>query len=62
MFLLKFESVVTHWSALSFSFLCMSPTRSRYKELGLELVEPLQDQPHKYRMPPMEKEKKDEGA
>ena len=40
----------------------MSPTRSGYKELGLELVEPLQDQPHKSRRPPMADEKKDEGA
>ena len=43
-------------------FLCMSPTRSGYKELGLELVEPLQDQPRKSRRPPMADEKKDEGA
>ena len=42
-------------------FLCMSPTRSRYKELGLDLVEPLQDQPGKTRQPLMTKEKKDEG-
>ena len=40
----------------------MSPTRSEYKELGLELVEPLQDQPRKSRWPPMADEKKDEGA
>jgi hypothetical protein len=40
----------------------MSPTRSGYKELGLELVEPLQDQPRKSRRPPMADEKKDEGA
>src|ERR1700728_4846430 len=40
----------------------MSPTRSGYKELGLELVEPLQDQPRKSRWPPMADEKKDEGA
>eukprot|EP00253_Pinus_taeda_P019824 PITA_19824 len=40
----------------------MSPTRSGYKELGLELVEPLQDQPRKSRRPPMANEKKDEGA
>ena len=40
----------------------MSPTRSRYKELGLELVEPLQDQLYKPRRPPMADEKKDEGA
>ena len=40
----------------------MSPTRSGYKELGLELVEPLQDQPCQSRRPPMVDEKKDEGA
>ena len=40
----------------------MSPTRSGYKELGLELVEPLQDQPRKSRRPPMADKKKDEGA
>jgi hypothetical protein len=40
----------------------MSPTRSGYKELGLDLVEPLRDQPHKPRRPPVGEEKKDEGA
>jgi hypothetical protein len=40
----------------------MSPTRSGYKELGLDLVEPLQDQPRKPRRPPLGEEKKDEGA
>jgi len=40
----------------------MSPTRSGYKELGLEMVEPLQDQPHKSWRPPMADEKKDKGA
>ena len=40
----------------------MSPTRSRYKELGLELIEPLQDQPRKSQWPPMVDEKKDEGV
>ena len=40
----------------------MSPTRSGYKELGLDLVEPLQDQPHKPRRMPMGDENKDEGA
>ena len=40
----------------------MSPTRLGYKELGLELVEPLQDQPLKSRWPPMTDEKNDEGA
>jgi hypothetical protein len=36
--------------------------RSGYKELGLDLVEPLQDQPRKPRRPPMGEEKKDEEA
>ena len=40
----------------------MPPVRSRYKELRLKLVEPLQDQPRKSRWPPMEEEKKDEGV
>jgi hypothetical protein len=40
----------------------MSPTRSGYKELGLDLVEPLQDQPRKPQRPLMGGERKDEGA
>ena len=40
----------------------MSPTRLGYKALGLNLVEPLQDKPHKPRRMPMGDEKKDEGA
>jgi hypothetical protein len=40
----------------------MSPTRSGYKELGLDLVEPLQDQSRKPRKLPMGEEKQDEGA
>ena len=40
----------------------MSPTRSGYKELGLDLVEPLQDQPRKPQRTPMQDEKKDERA
>ena len=40
----------------------MSPTRSGYKELGLDLVEPLHDQLHKPRQTPMGEEKKNEGA
>ena len=40
----------------------MSPTRAGYKELGIDLVEPLQDQPRKSLRPPMGDEKKDEGA
>ena len=40
----------------------MSPMTSGYKELGFELVKPLQDQPWKSWWPPMADEKKDEGA
>ena len=40
----------------------MSPTRSGYKELGLDLVEPLQDQPRKPQRTPMGDEKIDEGV
>ena len=40
----------------------MSPMRSGYKELGLDLVEPFQDQPCKPRRPPMAEENKDEGV
>ena len=40
----------------------MSPTQSGYKELGLDLVEPLQYQPRKSRRPPMAEENKEEGA
>ena len=40
----------------------MSPTRARYKELGLDLVETLQDQTHKSRRPPMGDGNKDEGV
>jgi hypothetical protein len=39
----------------------MSPMRLGYKELGLDLVEPLHDQSCKPRRPPMGEEKKDEG-
>ena len=35
--------------------------RVGYKELGLDLVEPLQDQPHKSQWTPMGDEKKDQG-
>jgi hypothetical protein len=39
----------------------MSSTRSGYKELGIDLVEPLQDQPRKPRHPPMGDKKKEKG-
>ena len=38
----------------------MYPMRSGYKELGIDLVQPLQGHPKTPRQPPMEKEKKDE--
>ena len=40
----------------------MSPTSVGHKELGLDLVEPLQDQPRKSRRPPMGDKMKDEGT
>ena len=40
----------------------MSPTRAGHKELGINLVEPLQDHPRKSRGPPMGDEKKDKGV
>ena len=39
----------------------MSPTRSGYTELSLNLFQPLQDHPRKPRRIPMEEENKDEG-
>jgi len=40
----------------------MSSTMLVYKELGLQVVDPLQDLPFRSRRPPMEKEKSDDGA
>ena len=40
----------------------MSPMRAGYKELWLDLVEPLQDQPRKSRRPPMGDKKKYKGV
>ena len=40
----------------------MSPTILGYKELGIDLVKPLQDQPCKSRRLSMGDEKKDEGS
>jgi hypothetical protein len=39
----------------------MSPIRSRYKELGLELLEPLKDHHCRLQWPPMVEEKRDNG-
>jgi hypothetical protein len=57
----KSGSVVSNQSALHF-FSCMSPTRSGYKKLGLEPVEPLQDWPRRARLQLMGDEKKDDGV
>jgi hypothetical protein len=40
----------------------MSPTRSGYKKLGLEPIEPLPDRSRRARQQPMGDEKKDDGA
>jgi hypothetical protein len=40
----------------------MSLTRSRYKKLGLEPIDPLQDRSHRARKKLMVDEKKDDGA
>jgi hypothetical protein len=40
----------------------MSPTRSGYKKLGLEPIEPLQDRSRRARQKPMGDEKKYDGA
>jgi hypothetical protein len=40
----------------------MSPTRSRYKKLGLEPIDPLQDQSHQAQQQPMGDENKDDGV
>jgi hypothetical protein len=40
----------------------MSPTRSGYRELGLELVEIGEEHSHQPKKPPMEEEKRDDGA
>jgi hypothetical protein len=41
---------------------CKSPTRSRYKKLGLEPVEPLQDHPRRSQQQPMGDKKKYVGV
>jgi hypothetical protein len=41
---------------------CMSPTRSGYKKLGLEPIEPLQDRSRRARKQPMGDENKYDGA
>ena len=40
----------------------MSPTRSRYKKLGLEPIEPLQYQSRRAQQKPMGGENKDDGV
>ena len=54
------------WYQSGFIFIyfssCMSTTRSRYKKLRLEPVNPLQDQLCQARKKPMGDEKKDDGV
>lgn len=53
------------WYQSGLFFLCFSlhvPNEVKIKELGLELVEPLHDQPRKSKLTPMVEEKKDEGV
>ena len=40
----------------------MSPMRSRYKELGIPLTEPLKDGPHRAQLPHMAEETRDDRA
>jgi hypothetical protein len=51
-------------SGLLFIYLssCMSLTRSRYKKLGLEPVDPFPDLSRRAQQQPMGDEKKDDGA
>jgi hypothetical protein len=45
-----------------FVSICMSPTRSGYKDLGLEVVDPLEDHHCRSRWISMAEEKRDDGA
>jgi hypothetical protein len=49
-------------SLLFFVSLCMSPTRSEYRELGLELVSLEDDHSHQPKWPPMMGERRDDGV
>ena len=48
--------------ALHLFSLCMSPTRSGYKKLGLEPINPLHDRLSQAQQQPMGVEKNDDGA
>jgi hypothetical protein len=66
-FILSFHSLINldQWYQSSFLFVvspCMSSMRSRYKELGLELVELGKDHSFQPKQPPMVEEKRDDGA
>jgi hypothetical protein len=41
---------------------CSSPTRSRYRELGLKIISLGEDHSHQPKQPPMVNEKRDDGA
>jgi hypothetical protein len=55
-----------HWyqSGLLFIYfsLCMSPTRYRYKKLGLKPIEPLEDRPRRAQQQPIGDKNKYDGA
>jgi hypothetical protein len=53
--------MVSEQSALCW-FLCMSPARLGYRELGLELVYLGEEHSHQPKHHPMAKEKRDDGA
>jgi hypothetical protein len=54
--------VVSEQVALDCFFQCMSPTRSEYSNLGLELVSLEDNHSHTPKKPSMAKENKIEGA
>jgi hypothetical protein len=54
--------VVSEQVALDHFFQCMSPTRSEYRKLGLELVSLEENRSHTPKKPSMAEEKKNDGA
>jgi hypothetical protein len=54
--------VVSKRDSLHLFFFVHVPTRSGYKKLGLEPIEPLQDQSRRARQQPMGDENKDDGV
>jgi hypothetical protein len=54
--------VVSEQAALDHFFTCMSPTRSKYSKLGLEIVSLEDNHSHTPKKPSMVEEKKNDGA